>query len=193
MDHCDEIPDVIGQINYLERVLKEHKQWRLNEGISGKPKPIETKDDEILSSNDEVRIAALQEQQRRFARNLKSEIDYRKGLLSRSADVGARSHEEPNEATAMKAEFTTARQVLAIHYLLKYSKADRASNADIARFIEFLTSKNYKNIYKKVCNPLGSRDKELNEDLRFVRSFFEKLGLTEIVRMINNEISSGSL
>jgi hypothetical protein len=96
------------------------------------------------------------------------------------------------ELTNRNPEFTTARQVLAIHYLLKYSKVDQASNADVARFIEFLTGKNYKNIYKRVCNPLGSRDKELNEDLRFIRDFFEKLGLTEIVKMINNEINSVS-
>lgn len=90
-------------------------------------------------------------------------------------------------------EFTTARQVLAIHYLLNYCKATQVSNADIARFIVFLTGKNYKNVYKRVCNPLDSRNKELNEDLRFIRAFFEKLKMPEIVKMINNEIESDLL
>jgi hypothetical protein len=101
--------------------------------------------------------------------------------------------QDESEAVTRNPDFTTARQVLAIHYLLKYSKADQASNADVARFIKFLTGKNYKNIYKRVCNPLSSRDKELTEDLRFVRDLFEKLRLTEIVKMINNEIKSGTV
>jgi len=97
-----------------------------------------------------------------------------------------------SEAVTRNPDFTTARQVLAVHYLLRYCQVTQASNADVARFIEFLTGKNYKNIYKRVCNPLGSRDKELTEDLRFVRVFFEKLGMAEIVKMINNEMDSGS-
>lgn len=193
MSRCNEIADINGQINYLEWALKEHKRWRLKHGLSGKPAPIKMAGDRILTDKAEARIAALKEQQRRIAKNLKSEISYRKGLLSRSTDASATTQQESNELSDSKTEFTTARQVLAIHYLLKYCKAEQVSNADVARFIEFLTGKNYKNIYKRVGNPLGSRDKELNEDLRFVRSYFEKLGLSEIVKMINNEINNSSM
>ena len=198
MSRCDEIRDISEQIAYLEWVIREHKQWCHNNGLSGKPPTFKITENE-LSSMDKFRIqqGARREQQRRFAKNIKSEIEYRRNLLRTQPDTGAKSkgkHESQAvaETITRNPDFTTARQVLAIHYLLQYCHASQASSADVARFIEFLTGKNYKNIYKRVCNPLGSRDKELNEDLRFVRSFFEKLGLTEIVKMINNEINSGS-
>jgi len=197
MSRCDEIRDMSEQIAYLEWVIKEHKRWRRSNGLSGKPAPIKTRGDEILSDKSQIQRDAHREKHRRFAKNIKSEIEYRRNLLRTQTDAGAKSKGKREsqavaETITRNPEFTTARQVLAIHYLLQYCQASQTSSADVARFIEFLTGKNYKNIYKRVCNPLGSRDKELSEDLRFVRSFFEKLGLTEIVKMINNEISSGS-
>lgn len=86
-------------------------------------------------------------------------------------------------------EFTTARQVLAVHYLLKYSNVKNIDKTEIARFIQFLTGKNYDNIYKKLQNPFKINDKSLKEDLRFVRGYFERLEMTEVVKMINNELN----
>ena len=53
-------------------------------------------------------------------------------------------------------ESTTARQVLVIHLLLEYCKVKRTEvdNSEIARFIQFLTGKNYKNIYDLVKGAL---------------------------------------
>jgi hypothetical protein len=87
-------------------------------------------------------------------------------------------------------DFTTARQVLAVHYLLKFANVKNVDKTEIARFIQFLTGKNFDNIYKKLQSPFKLNDKSLREDLRFVRDYFERLGLFEIVKMINNEISS---
>jgi hypothetical protein len=86
-------------------------------------------------------------------------------------------------------EFTTARQVLAVHYLLKYSNVKNVDKTEIARFIQFLTGKNFDNIYKKLQNPFKTNDKSLKEDLRFVREYFERLGMSEVVKMINNELN----
>jgi hypothetical protein len=86
-------------------------------------------------------------------------------------------------------EFTTARQVLAIHYLLKYSNVKNVDKTEIARFIQFLTDKNFDNIYKKLQNPFKLNNKSLKEDLRFIRDYFERLGVLEVVKMINNEIN----
>src|SRR5690349_24785285 len=81
--------------------------------------------------------------------------------------------------------FTTARQVLAIHYLLEYCQVKDVDKTRIARFIEFLTGKNYDNIYKAVRSPLASKKSNFRaEDLQFIRLFFEDLGLGEIVKMI---------
>jgi hypothetical protein len=85
-------------------------------------------------------------------------------------------------------EYTTARQVLAMHYLFKYCQVKNVDDTEKARFIHFLTGKNLDNIYKKVQSPLGGANKYVAEDLKFVRTYFERLGLKEIVKMINNEL-----
>lgn len=87
-------------------------------------------------------------------------------------------------------DFTTARQVLAVHYLLKYANVKNIDKTEIARFIQFLTGKNFDNIYKKLQSPFKLNDKSLKEDLRFVRDYFERLGMLEIVKMINNELAN---
>lgn len=95
-----------------------------------------------------------------------------------------------------KGEFTTARQVLAIHYLFEICQVKNVDNTAKARFIQFLTgkqtdAKSIKNtsIYKRVLNPFSTDNKTLNSDLQYIRKYFEDLGLTEISKMITNEIS----
>jgi len=87
-----------------------------------------------------------------------------------------------------KDEYTIRRQVLAIHYLMKYCQVKDIDLTVISRFIEFLTSKNESNIYKKLRNPLYGSPQNVKEDLIYVRKYFEELQLEEIVKMINNEI-----
>jgi len=89
-------------------------------------------------------------------------------------------------------EFTTGRQVLAIHYLLKYCQVKNIDDAEKARFVHFLTGKNLDNIYKKVQSPLSGANKYVTEDLKYVRGYFERLGLKEIVKMISNEMDAGN-
>jgi len=84
--------------------------------------------------------------------------------------------------------FSTRRQVLAIHYLMKYCQVKDIDQKVISRFIEFLTSKNESNIYDWLRNPLDGSPQKVKEDLTFVRKYFEELGMEEIVKMINNEI-----
>ncbi|MBA3285021.1 MAG: hypothetical protein H0U27_08185 [Nitrosopumilus sp.] len=102
------------------------------------------------------------------------------------------------ETKGSNKEFTTARQVLAIHYLMEelnvFAKADKT---EVARFIQFLTGKetgvskiNDTTIYKKVKSPFSKNDKQLESDLRFIRIYFEKLGLISITDKINKEINS---
>ena len=76
--------------------------------------------------------------------------------------------------------------------MLKYMQVKNTDKTEIARFIQFLTSKNYDNIYKRVLNPFNVNDKVFREDLRFVRGYFERLGLYELVKMINNELDIDS-
>jgi hypothetical protein len=103
---------------------------------------------------------------------------------------------QTNDDTVSKKEFTTARQVLAIHYLLEHCRIPSVDNTAKARFIQFLTGResgasNIKNttIYKKVSKPFSIDNKTLNADLDFIRKHFEDLGLSEIALKITKEIS----
>jgi hypothetical protein len=113
-----------------------------------------------------------------------------------AADAIATSRQESplDEAPTRNPEFTTARQVLAIHFLLEYAKTPQTDKSHVARFIEFLTGKSYKNIYDAVRNPLGTKQtgKLREADLRYILKFFDNLGLTEVVKMINNELNSSA-
>lgn len=93
-----------------------------------------------------------------------------------------------NESAARKKEFTTARQVQAILYLLEDSGLPQIEKTEIARFIEFLTGKNYDNVYKRVLSPLKSRDQADNADLIYIKDWFRRLGLTALVEKIESAI-----
>lgn len=101
----------------------------------------------------------------------------------------------PEEINIKNSQFTTSRQVLAIYYLL--NEIDRKGINQIdktikARFIEFLTGKNYNNIYKVVSNPFKGLDsknpKSIKNDMEYIANHFEKLGIQSIVDQINNDI-----
>ncbi|HMX25828.1 MAG TPA: hypothetical protein PLD20_24495 [Blastocatellia bacterium] len=87
-------------------------------------------------------------------------------------------------------DFTTARQVLAVHYLLKAAgmRADSVDKSNVARLIEFLTGKNYRNIYDCVRDPFKISDRETAKDLKFIKPYFEKLGMTQITTLIEKEL-----
>ena len=108
--------------------------------------------------------------------------------LDAVADGSNRDNGIDRENTEKNKDFTTSRQVLAIHFLMKYIHVRDADKSEIARFVQFLTGKNYDNIYKKVLSPYSHSTKTFKQDLRFVREYFEKLNLQELVRMVNNEM-----
>lgn len=94
-------------------------------------------------------------------------------------------------------EFTTARQVLAIYHLLHFAQVrfENINKTDLARFTQFLTGKEAGNakienttIYKRWKNIYSKSEENNIEDLRYIKTFFEKLGLFEIVKAIDNEM-----
>jgi hypothetical protein len=97
----------------------------------------------------------------------------------------------PNQKNINPA-FTTSRQVLAIYYLLNeidHKGINQIDKTDRAKFIEFLTGKNYNNIYKTLSNPFKGLDKKspksfLN-DIEYIKMHFENLGLKSIVQKID--------
>ena len=92
-------------------------------------------------------------------------------------------------------DFTTKRQVLALHYLLNEvgSKTGSVDRTVQARFIEFMTGKNYTSIYKALSDPLKGLDNTKNistiEDMEYVRNQFDKLGLENITNKIKGDMN----
>lgn len=84
-------------------------------------------------------------------------------------------------------EFTTTRQVLALRYLLKYAKAKNAKNNAQKNFVHFLTGKDKSTVFKKFDDPNLGYSKD-GADLNFVKQQFENIGLSEVVRMIDNDM-----
>lgn len=95
-------------------------------------------------------------------------------------------------------EFTVARQVLAIHYLLKANGINPIDQpAEVSKFIQFVTGREVlakriqdTTIYKKVKSPFKLNDEELLKDLTFISQFFQSMGLLEIVDAVNKEIQN---
>lgn len=81
------------------------------------------------------------------------------------------------EEKLKKKEFTTARQVLAMHYIFKGLgiEVELGNYSAITRFIEFLTGKNKDRINDFVKSPLLKDGKGAIDDFRYVREKFEDL------------------
>jgi hypothetical protein len=114
---------------------------------------------------------------------LKIETDMKnKEILVNDKIEENESNKTMEEQTKAKSEFTIARQVLAIKYLLNVanSKINECDNTEIARFIQFLTGRELDNkvikntnIYKKVNINLQRPNKNTVKDLQFIRTFLK--------------------
>ncbi|MGH9839325.1 MAG: hypothetical protein ACREEM_11135 [Blastocatellia bacterium] len=113
-----------------------------------------------------------------------------KRALKKYEQLAELEEEQSPPTTSRNPDFTTARQVLAVHYLLRAAemRPDSVDKTDVARLIEFLTGKNYRNIYHCVRQPLKPSDKEAEKDLKFIKPYFEKLGLTQVIALIEKEL-----
>jgi hypothetical protein len=96
---------------------------------------------------------------------------------------------ETNFTDQKSSDFTTSRQILALHYMFKYMQVKNVDKTETARFFQFITGKSFDNIYKRVRDPLRENNKTLKSDLKYIREYFNKLEMLEIVKMINNEIA----
>ena len=102
------------------------------------------------------------------------------------------SETETQELESKNSEFTTARQVLALYYIFEHLQI-RGTEVDKAakeRFVQFLTGKSQQNIHAAFTNPhINAKTKKFRfEDLQYIRKYFEDIGLSEIVKAINNQL-----
>ncbi len=97
-------------------------------------------------------------------------------------------------------EMTEARQLLAIYYLLKsgFGIEHRSSNSvsDVTLFAHLLLGKKFtslqaSSIYKKYkLIPNYNKDEQLIKDLKYIKSYFEKLDLQKALELINKELEA---
>lgn len=113
-----------------------------------------------------------------------------KRALTKYEQLAALEEEQSLPTTSRNPDFTTARQVLAVHFLLLAAgmRQDSIDKTVEARLIEFLTGKNYRNIYDFVRQPFKDSNKESGKDLKFIKPYFEKLGLTQVIALIEKEL-----
>ncbi len=93
--------------------------------------------------------------------------------------------------------FTNSQLVLIFYYFFKQNGLEPRINIDIApiaKFIHLVTGKEFKatthsDFYTKLRTvPNFKTDKELINDLEFIKPMFQSVQLNEIVKMIENEI-----
>lgn len=113
-------------------------------------------------------------------------------MLERLQEPLAQDDVTQPEMERKNPEFTTARQVLALHYIFEHLQV-RGTEIDKAakeRFAHFLTGKSQQNIHAAFTDPhLQPKTKNFRfEDLQYIRKYFEDLGLAEIVKSINNQL-----
>lgn len=98
------------------------------------------------------------------------------------------TEEEPASETAN--EFTLRRQVLVVYYIDKaYQLSSGADRTNLARLVELLTGKNYKNIYDYVRNPFPNKTgNRIVNDLKYIREYFVKLRNEQIIALIDRDI-----
>lgn len=101
-----------------------------------------------------------------------------------------------DESTGKNKEFTLARQVLALHFLLKQVGINPIDvPTPVATFIRFLTGRELNakrvqdtTIYKKVTKPYKLNDKDVIKDLKYIKQYFDDMELAVIVTEIEKEI-----
>ncbi len=116
-----------------------------------------------------------------------------------SEEISSIPKKQNSRSTNPQSEFTLARQILAIYYLTYYSGVNfsHINHTDFARFAQLLTGREATNkkiantsIYQKCRGILTKSDKLNVQDLKFIKPYFEKVQLNEVVKMIDNDLAS---
>ena len=132
-------------------------------------------------------VQSIQEACRIVEAKAKQELE----IINEQSENQSLASDETDEPKNRK-NFTTARQVQALVYLLDYLKAKDKKEHARKKFLHFLLVKDRGDVYKKFDDRrlLASRPKQGKEDLEYIRGYFDEMELTEIVKMIDNDLGS---
>ncbi len=173
LEHLETLPNLSAKIEYLERERIEFEKYD---------------DPDTLSI-----IANLPDS---FYWMLKAEIKYLKELeilelnkIKTENNLSVKPNDKEILINKHK-DLTLDRATLAMNYLLRFAKAN-GHNTDKARFISFLTGYSENTIAQKFSTLHKKEDADFTayeKDMNIIRKYFEKLGLNEIVKMIDNDL-----
>jgi hypothetical protein len=174
---------------YMEQIPEEFRKLTLEKGIEYGEKVLQYHID--FECHDPINCTINENMNRR--------LTLAKALFAELYPEPVQIDTDAVDLNTGNPEFTTSRQVLAMHYLFEHCNVVNVDTTEKARFIQFLTGREINaknigntNIYKKLKSPFPQSEKSLINDLQFIRTYFEKLGLIEIVNKINKEIGTKS-
>ena len=163
MQHLETLPDAKDKMKYLIEIKTEFKQQNIVDQLPHLD----------------------------FDRKCDLEIKKLGHLMAlENSDKATDDAQAQTETATRNSDHTTARQALAVLYLLDIAGiGNGVRQKEIARFIEFLTGKSQENIYKMVRYfPQRENRNDYFNDKLYVKDWFQKLNATHIVKLIDNEI-----
>lgn len=164
-EHLETLPSVIEKIKYLYKEKADYEQCIGEISLCAGPS---------------------------YIQKCEVEINHLKELLElEEKGLSTRKHEP------ILISYTNSQLVLIFYYFLKSCGVEPRVSADvapIAKFLHLITGKNFTTVansdfYKKLQHvPNFKKDKELIKDLEAIKPMFQTVQLTEVVKMIDNEI-----
>lgn len=140
----------------------------------------------------------IQEAVKSVELELLEEKDYWENQLKNISNQALEKGEKMVKAKEQEmGDFNNSQLVLIFYYFFKYCGIEPRNTIDIApmaKFIHLITGKEFTNtsnsdFYKKLQKvPNFKTEKELIKDLQRIKPLFERVQLSEIVKMIDNEL-----
>lgn len=213
--HCEKVPDYVeGLRKYFDAFAPTYKEgityltWRANNrfyfervikrlarlpNIKERLKYLYEIKAEFEQFSDSSGLPHLRDEikSKKFARDCESEIEKLERLLALEQSGMERESKAGKEKRNRGG--TQFQNLLAIHYLLKFAKAN-SHNTEKAKFASFLTGYSENTLRQQWSNIHRKGDDEGNQiwerDMKTVRDYFEALGLTGVVKIIDNDLAS---
>lgn len=173
LEHLYTLNSIQEKIAYLTKEVVFFKQKAIN---LGRNYPSDIK---FAIEFCELEISKLKEE--RELEKMMAEIQEPKEESAKGKTKDTQKHKD----------LTLDRAVLVFNYLFKFAQVN-SHNTEKSEFISFLTGFSKETIRQRLSNLHEKENNNRNlweKDLKIVRKYFESLGLTEIVKMIDNELS----
>lgn len=164
------LPDIHEQLRYLDEVKTEYEQNAVRGGLMAWD------------------FGGIYEAS--FGEKCDLEIRKLERELKRQKDLGLLSAKNRNSKEKRAKGGTHYQNLLALYYLLHYLRADDNATSK-AKFASFLTGFSEHTFRQQWSNVHWKKDKDgvsWEDDMKIVRNFFRELGLSEVVKLIDNDL-----